>query len=555
MSTRPLAQARTRIVVGSLVGLTLALTVAVSTPSAQVHPRTNQRRGLPVRDRAPRDARHRPPTTAPLSPVPGRNANMVSGRTWPDGDPFLQRQNEPSVAASTRNPLHLVAGANDYRTVDLPGLPDGDVTGDAWVGLFKSFDGGQTWRSTLVPGYPQDASRDSARNPHPDPAKCGLFGYQAAADPVVRAGTNGLLLLQRPRVRPGGGRSQCRLRRAVHRQQQQRERRFGRPSRHHPGREPPRHHVHRQAVAGGGHPAPGLRPVRLSHPARPSRRSPRRCRPGGGRRTRIQRVGRHDGGAHHVLLFARLRGALEHPRPAEPGGGPGEPGRVESIDPAQRQRLRRVAPVRDCRRRLGRHHGGEVGELRPLVRPAGLRAPVPAWPRRGLRDEFAEHRRPGTPRKRTELDSFDQGTSADALSFRTNAYPTMTFDDQGRLYVAWTERGFATLGLGPGHRGRPHREAHLPQLLQLHRAARRGRRGAARAPAHAHARLRRGASAAGLLRSARGRVADLHPVRGRPDRHLVVIAGQAPHHRHPRVDGRAGRHAGVQCRRRRCRTT
>ena len=48
MSTRPLAQARTRIVVGSLVGLTLALTVAVSTPSAQVHPRTNQRRGLPV---------------------------------------------------------------------------------------------------------------------------------------------------------------------------------------------------------------------------------------------------------------------------------------------------------------------------------------------------------------------------------------------------------------------------------------------------------------------------------------------------------------------------
>ena len=61
--------------------------------------------------------------------IPSRNVNMVSGTTWPDGDPFLQRQNEPSVAASTRNPLHLLAGSNDYRTVDLPGLPDGEERG------------------------------------------------------------------------------------------------------------------------------------------------------------------------------------------------------------------------------------------------------------------------------------------------------------------------------------------------------------------------------------------------------------------------------------------
>ena len=51
--------------------------------------------------------------------IPGRNINMVAGNTWPDGDPFLQRQNEPSIAASTRNPLHLLAGSNDYRTVDM----------------------------------------------------------------------------------------------------------------------------------------------------------------------------------------------------------------------------------------------------------------------------------------------------------------------------------------------------------------------------------------------------------------------------------------------------
>src|SRR5260370_18174011 len=85
------------------------------------------------------------------SPVAGPSVNMVSGNTWPDGDPFLQRQNEPSIAVSTRNPTHLLAGANDYRTVDLSILlssvnPDVQVVGDAWLGVFKSFDGGQTWR-------------------------------------------------------------------------------------------------------------------------------------------------------------------------------------------------------------------------------------------------------------------------------------------------------------------------------------------------------------------------------------------------------------------------
>jgi hypothetical protein len=111
----------------------------------------------------------------------GPNVNMVAGTTWPDGDPFLQRQNEPSIAVSTRNPLHLLAGANDYRTVDLPGLPEGKETGDAWLGVFRSVDGGGSWKSTLVRGYPQDQTGVSP-----------LHGYEAAADPVVRAGTHGL---------------------------------------------------------------------------------------------------------------------------------------------------------------------------------------------------------------------------------------------------------------------------------------------------------------------------------------------------------------------------
>src|SRR5215468_3245719 len=122
------------------------------------------------------------------TPTPGQNVNMVAGRDWPGGDPFLQRQNEPSLAVSTRNPQHLLAGANDYRTVDLPltdELPNGGtLTGDAWLGLFKSFNGGQTWQSTLIPGYPQDLSANGLVSP--------LKGFTTASDPVVRSGTNGL---------------------------------------------------------------------------------------------------------------------------------------------------------------------------------------------------------------------------------------------------------------------------------------------------------------------------------------------------------------------------
>jgi uncharacterized protein YjbI with pentapeptide repeats len=144
--------------------------------------------------------------------VVGENVNMVSGTEWPGGDPFLQRQNEPTVAVSSVNPQHLMAGANDYRSVDVPDPAFGKLMGgDAWLGVFKSLDGGQTWKSVLLPGYPQDphcqakpanpAAADPSRRRHhkncshasdntdPTPALCGL---PAAADPVMRSGTDGM---------------------------------------------------------------------------------------------------------------------------------------------------------------------------------------------------------------------------------------------------------------------------------------------------------------------------------------------------------------------------
>ncbi|HEY6943493.1 MAG TPA: putative Ig domain-containing protein [Candidatus Acidoferrum sp.] len=119
-----------------------------------------------------------------LGQTSGPSVNMVSGTGWTNGDPFLQRQNEPSLAVSTRNTLHLFAGANDYRSVDIAGLAGQSERADAWLGVFKSFDGGQTWQSTLLPGFPLDSSSAGMASP--------LHGFQAAADPTIRAGTNGL---------------------------------------------------------------------------------------------------------------------------------------------------------------------------------------------------------------------------------------------------------------------------------------------------------------------------------------------------------------------------
>ena len=88
------------------------------------------------------------------------------------------------MAVSSRNPEHLMGGANDYRTVDIPNPGATDILGDAWLGVYTSLDGGETWKSTLLPGYPQDTSSVGTSSP--------LHAFTVATDPTVRAGSNGM---------------------------------------------------------------------------------------------------------------------------------------------------------------------------------------------------------------------------------------------------------------------------------------------------------------------------------------------------------------------------
>ncbi|MBI5282132.1 MAG: pentapeptide repeat-containing protein [Candidatus Solibacter usitatus] len=117
---------------------------------------------------------------------------MVSGTKWPSGDPFLTKQNEPSIAVSSLNAQHLLAGANDYRLVDLSqavDIPGETGAGDAWIFLFTSVDGGASWRSRAMSGCPLNVAQCN------NPLSSAIKGRQFAADPTVRPGPYGTFFL------------------------------------------------------------------------------------------------------------------------------------------------------------------------------------------------------------------------------------------------------------------------------------------------------------------------------------------------------------------------
>ncbi|OLC83427.1 MAG: hypothetical protein AUH72_04385 [Acidobacteria bacterium 13_1_40CM_4_65_8] len=170
-------------------------------------------------------AQSTPPASSFIAVSP--NVNVLRGIHDPiRGDALLQRQNEPVAAVSTRNPSHLMIAANDYRTVDLAndvgigdvlvrlarhvkfaaekvvarllGRKETDVDGDeevkkleagteAWIGLYLSNDGGKSYSSFFMPGFPQDASVSGRSTP--------AYGRQAASDPVLASAPAGRFYL------------------------------------------------------------------------------------------------------------------------------------------------------------------------------------------------------------------------------------------------------------------------------------------------------------------------------------------------------------------------
>ena len=159
----------------------------------------------------------------------GENINVLpvvfpSETDWQlKGDGYLQRQVEPSIAASTRNPDHLVAFFNDYRAVDIAddiGLGEGAVmiamfnttrtimmavsqlsfpklphmelppiaASEAWIGMSRSYDGGLTWSGGFLPGASFDTGHD------PD-LITPIDGLEAATDPVLAPGPCGKFYL------------------------------------------------------------------------------------------------------------------------------------------------------------------------------------------------------------------------------------------------------------------------------------------------------------------------------------------------------------------------
>src|SRR5688572_21319254 len=144
-------------------------------------------------------------TAAPASAqlVAGPNNNVVGGPACSQaqdadcpfqvfGDVSIQRQNEGSMACSSRNPLTCLAAGNDYRLINLPGVADGKVTADAWLGIYWSRNGGHAWRSTLLPGWKTENAQFKDNTPEGAAPGNPISGFEAAADATVRSGTHGL---------------------------------------------------------------------------------------------------------------------------------------------------------------------------------------------------------------------------------------------------------------------------------------------------------------------------------------------------------------------------
>jgi hypothetical protein len=152
------------------------------------------------------------------------NSAYVSSYTLATGIPYTDqtlqecsisrgRENEPSVAVDPRNTQVLLGSSNDYCGVYNRGAAAGAV-GPIWLGYYRSTDGGGSFTSSLVPGYPDDASPYAALSQlrtasAGDPVIAwdnhgrAFFGSESSGDPAGTAKTFGDVFVARYR-NPGG---------------------------------------------------------------------------------------------------------------------------------------------------------------------------------------------------------------------------------------------------------------------------------------------------------------------------------------------------------------
>src|SRR5437016_6726804 len=151
-------------------------------------------------------------------PDAGCGAGYVSAYTLATGTPYTDqtlaectiahaRQNEPAVAVDPRNASVLLGSSNDYCGGYDEGSAAGAV-GPIWLGYYRSLDGGSSWTSSLVPGYPDDTSPYKALSQvrtatAGDPVIAwdahgrAFFGSESSGDPAGTAKTFGDVFVAR----------------------------------------------------------------------------------------------------------------------------------------------------------------------------------------------------------------------------------------------------------------------------------------------------------------------------------------------------------------------
>jgi hypothetical protein len=104
---------------------------------------------------------------------PGANVNIVSPAPGSFTGDIFERQVETDIAASPVNSGRAMAGYITYQTVG--------PSASAWCGYSETGNGGKTWRSNLVPGFPQDTSSQGTSSP------LHTLGLQQCSDPALAA--------------------------------------------------------------------------------------------------------------------------------------------------------------------------------------------------------------------------------------------------------------------------------------------------------------------------------------------------------------------------------